>query len=69
MTTSGDKSPVQDLLHAACDRAVDGFTGGSVEVPLPEELSVQDLHAVVTAWRDMGWSVDADSGTGRLVLS
>ncbi len=62
-------SPAQEQLHAACDSAVDGYLGEPIEVTLPEGLSVPDLHAVVTAWREMGWTVDADSGKGRLVLS
>lgn len=62
-------SPVQERLHAVCDDVVAGYSGEPVEVPLPEGLSVPDLHAVVAAWREMGWTVDTDSGKGRLVLS
>lgn len=55
-----------DECHRACESAVSAYTGEPVVVELPEGLSVQELHGIVTFWRLAGWSADVDS-TGRIL--
>ena len=54
--------------HRACDAALASYTGLPVPVELPEGLTIQELHGVVTFWRSAGWTADVDSSSRFLTI-
>lgn len=58
-----------DQIRAAIDAVTASYTGEPVEVPLGDQVRLQDLGIAVQEYRDMGWTVEYESDPLRLVVS